>query len=164
MVKCCSVPKPSVAVGEVHFLGRWHRLLERFYRFYVKVFSISFPLFYPLLPSLSAERRQSSAEGMPLPGGRPARISDGVFRSLWGGSSGGILRPLAQLQPSHGGGREAIAAFLGLNLKPASEKPRGKPVPTPSASSFPQRECSSLQKLPALYKIGSGWRNARMRK
>lgn len=118
MVKCCSMRQASLAVGEVHFLGQWHWLSERFY---VKVFSITSPF---LIPSpVSAEHRQSSAEGMPLLGGRPARISDGLFRSLWGVSSGGILHPLARLRVPHQGGHEAIAAFLGLNLRPTSEKP-----------------------------------------
>lgn len=147
--------KPSLAVGEVHFLGWWRWLSEQFY---VKVFSITSPFFYPLLPSLSTERRQSSAEGMPLLGGRPARISSSLFLSLWSGSSGGILHPLAQLHALHRGGREAIAAFLGLSLRPASEKPLGQTVPalSPSTSPFPKTECSSLQKLLALYKIRIG--------
>lgn len=122
--------------------------------------------FFPLLLSLSTECWQSSAEGMPLLGDRPARISDGLFCSLWGGNSGGVFRPLAQLHAPHRGGREAPAALLGSNLRPASEKPLGQPLPalSPSASPLPRTECSSLQKPPALYKIRSGQRNARMRK
>lgn len=122
--------------------------------------------FFPLLLSLSAECWQSSAEGMPLLGDWPARISDGLFRSLWSGSSGGVLRPLAQLHAPHQGGHEATAALLGLNLRLASEKPLGQPLSalSPYASPLPRTECSSLQKLPALYKIRSGQRNTRMRK
>lgn len=122
MVKCFSTLQPSLAVGEFHFLGLWHWLSEWFY---VKVFSFTLSFFNPFFSSLSPECREGSAEGLSLPGDRPARISSSLFCSLWSVNTCGILRPLGQLSVPHGRGHKAIAAFSGLNLRPGSEKPLG---------------------------------------
>lgn len=94
--------------------------------------------FYPFFPPFSPERREGSAEGLSLLGGRPARISSSLFCSLWSVSTRGILRPLAQLRVPHGTGHEATAAFSGLRLRPGSEKPLGPTAPSPCARPFPR--------------------------
>lgn len=135
MVKCFSTLQPLLAMGEFHFLGLWHWLLEWFY---VKVFSFTLSFFYSFFSSLSPECREGSAEGLSLLGGWPARISSSLFCSLWSVSTRGILRPLAQLPVPHGRGHRAIAAFSGLNLRLGSEKPLGPTPLSPCTRPFPR--------------------------
>jgi len=167
MVECRSMLNPSLAVGEVHFLGRWHWPSEGFY---VKVFSVTSPFFRPLLPSLSAERRQSPAEGMPLLDGGPAGAGDGLLGSLWGGSSGGILRPLARLHAPRRGGRQDVrCCFLRTESETRvwdtswSTGPGPDPLsqPLPLGWALFTESRSSPQKFPAFRQIRSSRRNAR---
>lgn len=103
--------------------------------------------FYPFFSSLSSECREGSAEGLSLLGGRPARISSGLFCSLWSVSTCSILRPLAQLPVPHRRGHKAIAAFSGLNLRPGSEKTSWTNSPEPLHQTLSKTECSSLKKI-----------------